>query len=87
MIEASSSNHYQLQNDEIDLKESKRAKMTKTFGLDFLTNLLENKPYDFLTYLLENKPYTCSKVMSCPKAFYWKEAINSEIESIMNSYT
>ena len=75
MIEASSSNHYQLQNDEIDLKESKRAKMTKTFGLDFLT------------YLLENKPYTCSKIMSCPKAFYWKEAINSEIESIMNSYT
>ena len=25
--------------------------------------------------------------MSCPEAFYWKEAINSEIESIMNSYT
>jgi len=25
--------------------------------------------------------------MSCPEAFYWKEAVNSEIESIMNNHT
>ena len=25
--------------------------------------------------------------MSCPEAFYWNEAFNSEIESIMNNHT
>jgi len=43
-IEASSSDHRELENDEIKLIKSKKAKMTKTFGPDFLTYLLKNKP-------------------------------------------
>jgi len=49
--------------------------MTKTFGPDFLA------------YLLENEPQTYSKAMSYPKASYWNEAVNSEIESIMDNHT
>jgi hypothetical protein len=45
MIEASWSNHHQSENDEVELRKSKRKKMTKTIGPNF-----------FLTYLLENKP-------------------------------
>jgi len=44
----------------LSLEGLKGKKMTKIFGLDFLT------------YLLENEPQTYSKAMSCPKAFYWK---------------
>jgi predicted component of type VI protein secretion system len=49
--------------------------MTKTFGPDFLA------------YLLKNEPQTYSKAMSYPKVSYWNEAVNSEIESIMNNHT
>jgi hypothetical protein len=48
--------------------------MTKIFGLDFLT------------YLLENEPRTYFEAISCPEASYWK-TVNSEIESIMNNHT
>jgi MinD superfamily P-loop ATPase len=44
----------------LSLEGLKGKKMTKIFGLDFLT------------YLLENEPQTYSKAMSCLKAFYWK---------------
>ncbi|KAK3025021.1 hypothetical protein RJ639_044630 [Escallonia herrerae] len=42
---------------------------------------------DFLTYLLENELRTYSEAMSSPEAPHWKEAINSEIESIMQNHT
>ena len=42
---------------------------------------------DFLTYLLENEPQTFKKVMSSPEASYWKEVVNSEIESVMHNHT
>jgi hypothetical protein len=74
-IDVSSSNHHQLEDDEVELGKSKRAKMTKTFG------------HDFLTYLLINKPQTYFEVISYPKTSYWNETINSEIKSIMNNYT
>jgi len=48
--------------------------MTKIFGLDFLT------------YFLKNKPLIYSKTMLCPETFYWKEANNREIESIINNH-
>jgi len=44
MIEASLSSYHQLKDDEVKLKKTKQEKMTKTFGLGFLTYLLENKP-------------------------------------------
>ena len=64
-------------NDEIEeaLRHSKRAKTSKSFGPDFLT------------YLLENEPQSFNEAMSTPKAPMWKEAVNSEIESIMQNHT
>ncbi|KAL0332967.1 UNVERIFIED_CONTAM: Retrovirus-related Pol polyprotein from transposon TNT 1-94 [Sesamum calycinum] len=62
------------QRDE-ESRRSKRAKRAKTFGLDFLT------------YLLENELRTINEALSSPEAPLWKEAINSEIESIMQNYT
>ena len=42
---------------------------------------------DFLTYLLEDKPQNFKATVSSPDAPYWKEVINSEIESIMQNHT
>jgi len=41
---------------------------------------------NFLTYLLENEPWTYFEAISCPEAFYWKDVINSKIESVMNNH-
>ncbi|KAL0445959.1 UNVERIFIED_CONTAM: Retrovirus-related Pol polyprotein from transposon TNT 1-94 [Sesamum latifolium] len=62
------------QRDE-EPRRSKRAKIAKTFGPEFLT------------YLLENEPRTINEALSSPEAPFWKEAINSEIESIMQNHT
>jgi hypothetical protein len=52
-IEANSSNCHKSKDDEVKRRKIKRAKMTKIFGLDFLT------------FLLENEPLTHSEAMSC----------------------
>ena len=57
------------------LRCSKRARTSKSFG------------QVFLTYLLENEPQIFNEAMSTPKAPMWKEAVNSEIESIMQNHT
>ena len=49
--------------------------MTKTFDSNSLT------------CLPENEPQTYSEAMSYPETFYWKEVVNSEIESIKNNHT
>jgi hypothetical protein len=36
--------------------------------------------------LLENKSWTYYKTMSCLEVFYWKNAVNSEIKSIINNH-
>jgi hypothetical protein len=72
-IEASSSNHHQLEYDEVKLRKSKKEKITKKIAPGFLTNLLENElqiSFEAMLYL---------------EAFYSKKAVNSEIESIMNN--
>ncbi|KAK3039107.1 hypothetical protein RJ639_028853 [Escallonia herrerae] len=61
--------------EEDESRRSKRARMSTSFGPDFLT------------YLLENEPRTYSEAMSSPEAPHWKEAVNSEIESIMQNHT
>uniref|UniRef100_A0A2N9GZ77 Integrase catalytic domain-containing protein n=1 Tax=Fagus sylvatica TaxID=28930 RepID=A0A2N9GZ77_FAGSY len=54
------------------LREQKRQ---KTFGPDFLTFMLEDEPQSF------------KEAMSMPEAPLWKEAVNSEIESILQNHT
>ena len=57
------------------LRRSKRARTSKSYDPDFLT------------YLLENEPQSLNEAMSTPEAPMWKEAVNSEIESIMHNHT
>ena len=42
---------------------------------------------NLLTYLLENEPQSFKEAMSIPEAPYWKEAINDEVESILQNHT
>ena len=58
------------QQDDDEPIHSKRTRTSKSFGPDFLT------------YLLEDEPQSFKEAMSSPKAPYWKEAINDEVESI-----
>ena len=69
-------NHKSLNNESKEaLRRYKRARTSKSYG------------QDFLTYLLENEPQSFNEAMSTPEAPMWKEAINSEIESIMHNHT
>ena len=42
---------------------------------------------NFLTYLLEDEPQRFKEAMSSPEAPYWKEIINDEVESISQNHT
>ena len=61
------------QDDDVP-RRSKRTRTSKSFGLDFLT------------YLLEDEPQSFKETMSSPKAPYWKEATNDEVESILQNH-
>ena len=37
--------------------------------------------------MLENEPQTFKEAMKSSEAQYWKEAVNSEVESILNNHT
>ena len=41
---------------------------------------------DFVALLLENEPQTFKAAMSSSESTYWKEAVNSEIESILSNH-
>ena len=56
-------------------RRSKRQRTFTSFG-----------PY-FLTYLLENEPRTFKEAVTSLEAPFWKEAINSEVESILSNHT
>ena len=61
--------------NEVEPRRNKRAKMSKSFGPEFLT------------YMLEDEPQSFKEAISTPKAPFWKEAVNSEIESILQNHT
>ena len=52
-------------------RRRKRARISKSFGLDFLT------------YMVENKPQTFHEAVTSPESPLWKEAIKSEIDPIL----
>ncbi|CAL8091268.1 unnamed protein product [Prunus armeniaca] len=56
-------------------RRSKRTRIPKDFGPDFLT------------MIAEAEPQTYKEAISSPEAPFWKEAINSEVESIMQNHT
>ena len=42
---------------------------------------------DFVTFLLENEPQTFKEAMLSSDSSFWKEAVNSEIDSILSNHT
>jgi hypothetical protein len=63
------------ERNEVEPRRSKRTKTSKMFGPDFLTFMLEDEPQSF------------KEAMSMPEAPLWKEAVNSEIKSILQNHT
>ena len=74
---ASSSSHAQESddNEEIELRRSKRVRKETDFGKDFFT------------FLIDDDPLTYKEAISSPDAPFWKEAINNELESILSNHT
>ena len=60
---------------EVEPKRSKRARAEKSFGPDFLT------------YMLEGEPQTYKEAVNSTESLMWKEAIKSEIDSILHYHT
>ena len=64
-----------VQSQDLEPRKSKRAKIAKDFGPDFLT------------FLNEEERQTYKAALESSEAPYWKEAIQSEMESIMQNNT
>ena len=60
---------------EVEPRHSKRARVEKSFGLDFLT------------YMLEEEPQTYKKAVNSMEGLMWKEVIDNGIESILHNHT
>jgi hypothetical protein len=67
--------HIPEEDDTIVTRKSKRQRVAKSFG------------NDFIVYLVEDTPTTISEAYSSPNADLWKEAVRSEMESIMSNGT
>ena len=59
-----------------ELRRSKRPKNGTNFGPDFIT-----------AFLIEDDPKTYQEAMKSVDATFWKDAIHSELESIMANHT
>jgi hypothetical protein len=66
--------HPEEDNDEAP-RRSKRQRTEKSFG------------DDFIIYLVDDTPKTIAGAYSSPDADYWKEAVRSEMDSIMSNVT
>ncbi|CAA0841985.1 Uncharacterized mitochondrial protein AtMg00820, partial [Striga hermonthica] len=64
-----------LQTELDEPRRSKRARIVKDFGSDFIT------------YNIEDEPITFKDAMTSPEAKHWKVAIKSEIDSIVSNGT
>ncbi|MDQ4222848.1 hypothetical protein RBK84_00475, partial [Pseudomonas aeruginosa] len=62
-------------NVEIEPRRSVRVRTSKSFGSEFMT------------YILEHEPQTYKEAMSSSESSCWKEAIKSEIDSILSNKT
>jgi asparagine synthetase A len=62
-------------NDTVVTRKSKRQRVAKSFG------------DDYIVYLVDNTPTTTEEAFSSPDADMWKEAVRSEMKSIMSNGT
>lgn len=75
-------------------RRSKRKRIESSFGPDFVTAfVVENNDVDKIndvfvsTFLIEEDPKTYNEAVTSIDANFWKEAINSELDSIMYNHT
>ncbi|OIT20171.1 hypothetical protein A4A49_62815, partial [Nicotiana attenuata] len=75
-------------------RRSKRRRIEASFGPDFITTFLtENIDLDVLSdelvsiYLIEEDPTTYGEAMRSIDASFWKEAIKSELDSVVSNHT
>ncbi|KAD6453934.1 hypothetical protein E3N88_08640 [Mikania micrantha] len=80
--------------EHVEPRRSKRCRTETSFGPDFLTSFLtENFHVDMLSedfvsiFLLENDPKTYQEAITSVDANLWKEAIKSEVDSILSNHT
>ena len=62
-------------DNEVEPRHRKRARIEKSFGPNFLI------------YVLEEEPLTFKKAVNSIEGLMWKEAIKSEIDSILHNHT
>ena len=67
--------HNHVENDNVSTRKSKRPRIAKSFG------------DDYIVYLVDDTPSTIEEAYSSPDADFWKEAIRSEMDSIMSNAT
>ena len=65
----------QKEEQEVEVRCSKKVRIEKSFGLDFLTFLLKSEPQSF------------KEAVTSLESALWKEAISNEVESILQKYT
>lgn len=68
----------------IEIRRRKRQRKAKTFGDDFTTILVEYEP---LAYLTDNDSLTYNDAVRSPDEPFWREAIQSELDSIVKNHT
>lgn len=56
-VKANSSNHHQSKDDEVEFKKSKKQKIIKIFGPDFLICLLKNEPQSYSQAIPIKNPF------------------------------
>jgi hypothetical protein len=67
--------HNPVEDDNVSTRKSKRPRIAKSFG------------DDYIVYLVDGIPSTIEEAYSSPDADFWKEAIRSEMDSIMSNAT
>nr|GEW71530.1 retrotransposon protein, putative, Ty1-copia subclass [Tanacetum cinerariifolium] len=65
----------QLEEEEVEPRRSKRARTEKSFGPDFVS------------FMVENEPTSYREAVASSEGNQWKEAIKSEIDSILENHT
>jgi hypothetical protein len=63
--------HNTVEEDNVSTQKSKRPRISKSFG------------DDYIVYLVDDTPSTIEEAYSSPDADFWKEAIRSEMDFIM----
>jgi hypothetical protein len=67
--------HNLVKDDDVSTRKSKRARIAKLFG------------DDYIVYLVDDTPSTIEEAYFYPDADFWKEAIRSDMDSIMSNAT